>query len=116
MLLFDGHGSHLIRQVVSYYLEKKIILLCLPSHSTHILQLCDIGVFGPLADAYYKILTEKTRWGAGYSINKLMFLEILREARIQAFTECNIKRSWEKTGLFPFNPEVVIGLLPVIIL
>jgi hypothetical protein len=116
MLLFDGHGSHLTRQVVSYCLEKKIILLCLPSHSTHILQPCDVGVFGPLVDAYRRILTEKTRWGAGYSINKLMFLEILREARRQAFTEHNIKRSWEKTGLFPFDPKVVISSLPVIIL
>ena len=45
-----------------------------------------------------------------------MFLEILREARRQAFTKHNIKRSWEKTGLFPFDPEVVISSLPVIIL
>jgi capsular polysaccharide biosynthesis protein len=45
-----------------------------------------------------------------------MFLEILREARIQDLTKYNIKRSWEKTGLFPFNPEVVIGSLPVVIL
>jgi hypothetical protein len=52
MLLFDGHGSHLTREVVSFCLKKKIILLCLPSHSTHILQPCDVGAFRPLADAY----------------------------------------------------------------
>jgi hypothetical protein len=116
MLLFDGHGSHLTRQVVSFYTENNIILLCLPSHSTHILQPCDVGAFLPLANAYRKKLNEKTRWGAGYSIDKMMFLEILREARIASLNKHNIKRSWEKTGLFPFNPEVVIGSLPAVIL
>jgi hypothetical protein len=46
----------------------------------------------------------------------MMFLEILREARITALKKYNIRRSWEKTGLFPFNPEVVIGSLPAVIL
>ena len=77
MLLFDGHGSYLTRQVVSYCLERKIILLCLPSHLTYILQPCDVGAFRPLSDAYRKILRQKTKWGAGYSIDKMLFLQIL---------------------------------------
>ena len=116
MLLFDGHGSHLTRQVVSFCKEHNIILLCLPSHSTHILQPCDVGAFLPLADAYRKILNQKTKWGARYTIDKLLFLEILCQACIEAFNKHNIQRSWEKTGLFPFNPEVVIGSLSAIIL
>jgi hypothetical protein len=116
LLLFDGHGSHLIKEVVSFCQKHKIVLLCLPSHLTYILQPCDVGAFGPLAEAYRKVLFRKTKWGAGYSIDKLMFLEILREARNMSFTEHNIKSSWEKTGLFPFDPEVVIGSLPAVIL
>jgi hypothetical protein len=102
--------------MVSFCLEKKIILFYLPTHSTHLLQSCDIGVFGPLADTYRKILNNKTKWGASYEIDKLLFLGFLQEARIQSLNEHNIKRSWEKTGLFLFNPEVVIGSLPSIIL
>jgi hypothetical protein len=116
MLLFDGHGSHLTREVVTFCQEHKIILLCLPTHSTHILQPCDVGAFLPLADAYRRILTEKTRWGASYSIDKLMFLEILCQARAESLHEHNIRGAWEKTGLFPFDPEVVIGSLPAVIL
>jgi hypothetical protein len=116
LLLFDGHGSYLISQVVSFCRQHKIVLLCLPSHSTYILQPCDVGAFGPLAEAYRKVLLRKTKWGAGYLIDKLMFLEILREARNTSFTEHNIKSSWEKTGLFPFEPKVVIGSLPAVIL
>jgi hypothetical protein len=116
ILLFDGHRSHLIYQVVAFCKENNIILLCLPSHSMYLFQPCDIGAFLLLADTYRKILNNKTRWGASYSIDKLMFLEILRKARIVSLNEYNIKRSWEKTGLFPFDPEVVIGALPAVIL
>jgi hypothetical protein len=46
----------------------------------------------------------------------MMFLQILRQARKESLTEHNIKRSWEKTGLFPWDPEVIIGSLPTVIL
>lgn len=116
MLLFDGHGSHVTPEVVRFCEEKKVILLCLPAHSTHILQPCDVGVFGPLAQSYRRYLTDKTRWGAGYSIDKIKFLEILQLARADAFNHQNIMSSWRKCGLFPFDPEVVIGQLPAVIL
>jgi hypothetical protein len=31
---------------------EKILIVCLPPHTTHILQPCDVGVFGPLASAW----------------------------------------------------------------
>jgi len=55
MLLFNGHGSYLTCKVVSFCLEKKIILLCLLSYSTYILQPYNIRAFRPLANAYQKI-------------------------------------------------------------
>jgi hypothetical protein len=45
-----------------------------------------------------------------------MFLEVLCEAYKDALNEHNIRCSWEKTGLFLYNPEVIIGALPYIIL
>ncbi|KAF8811876.1 hypothetical protein BYT27DRAFT_7088493, partial [Phlegmacium glaucopus] len=32
--------------------EHNIVIICLPSHTTHVLQPCDIGVFGPLASSW----------------------------------------------------------------
>jgi hypothetical protein len=43
MLIFDGHESHINRGVVQFCEEHKIVLFCLPSHSTHLLQPLDIG-------------------------------------------------------------------------
>jgi hypothetical protein len=47
MLVIDGYGLHLTIEFVDYcyYLNVKIFMFLLPLHSTHILQLLDIGVF-----------------------------------------------------------------------
>ena len=37
-------------------------------------------------------------------------------ARADALNYHNITSSWRKCGLFPFNPEIVISALPVVIL
>jgi len=47
MLVFDGHGSHLTDEFTYYCWEHDIIPFRLLSHSTHLLQPLDIGVFQP---------------------------------------------------------------------
>ena len=43
LLLWDGHTSHISTTAIKFCLEKKIIPLCLPPHTTHLLQPCDVG-------------------------------------------------------------------------
>lgn len=43
-----------------------------------------------------------------YSIDKILFLQIYQKARQNAISEKNIRSAWSKSGLFPFNPELVI--------
>jgi len=47
LLIFDGHGSHITFNFVSLGFSNNVLLLCLPSHSTHLLQPLDVGLFGP---------------------------------------------------------------------
>ena len=44
-LLQDGHTSHTLMELIELARENHIHLLCLPAHTTHILQLLDVGVF-----------------------------------------------------------------------
>ena len=37
--------------------DNKIIIICLPSHTTHALQPCDVGAFGPLAQSWKRVVT-----------------------------------------------------------
>jgi len=46
LLIFDGHGSHSMFDFVSLCFTNNVLLLCLPSHSTHLLQPLDVGLFG----------------------------------------------------------------------
>jgi hypothetical protein len=93
MLLFNGHESHVTLEAVQYCKDNKVILLCLPSHSTHILQPLDIGVFSPLAISYWKFMFKETEYGASYSIDKILFLQILQKAREEALNSHNISSS-----------------------
>ena len=54
----DGHTSHVTWQFFDYCLEHNIIPLCLPPHSTHLLQPLDVGLFGPLQKHYGSVLDE----------------------------------------------------------
>ncbi|KAF8236686.1 hypothetical protein L208DRAFT_1192246, partial [Tricholoma matsutake] len=48
----DGHNSHCTFTFCKYAADHKIIIICLPSHTTHALQPCDIDAFGPLAQSW----------------------------------------------------------------
>ncbi len=108
LLIFDGHASHISTKVIDFCTDNNIILLCLPSHTTHILQPLDVGFFQPLSTAYRKHLDEHTNLGKGYSIDKTDFLRLIQLARKNAATEKNIKHAWQKSGLFPVDSESLI--------
>ena len=52
LLILDGHNSYTTYWFSSFAEKHKIIVLCLLSHTTHHLQPCDVGFFGPLASAW----------------------------------------------------------------
>jgi hypothetical protein len=112
ILVYDGHQSHVTISVIQFCIKHSIALLCLPPHSTHILQPLDIKLFSPLQTAYQKELKAKSRFQGQYHVDKVEFLEILQNARDKAFTTKNILSGWEAAGLSPFNPEVILNTLP----
>ena len=113
LLVLDGHESHCTSQFIDFCYEKGIIPLCLPPHSTHLLQPLDISLFGPLAKAYKKSVENSSRSGGCYSIDKRDFLEHYLRASSEAITQDNIASSWTAAGLYPFNPAAVIAKLPL---
>ena len=43
LLIFDGHNSHISKTVVDLTVDNQIELLCLPAHTSSILQPLDVG-------------------------------------------------------------------------
>lgn len=56
LFIMDGHVSHCTWQFFAFCLSNNIIPLCLPAHSTHLLQPLDVGLFGPLQRNYAESL------------------------------------------------------------
>ena len=52
LLILDGHESHINQDFKDYCLEQKILTLCMPPHSSHILQPLDVVCFSPLKRKY----------------------------------------------------------------
>ena len=108
LLILDGHASHISNKVISFYIASKIILLCLPPHTTHLLQPLDVGVFAPLSEAYRSSVCKKSKYLYTYSVDKVAFLQILGDAREEAITLTNIEKAWAKIGLELFNPKIIM--------
>jgi hypothetical protein len=113
LLLWDGHSSHISTAAIKFCLEKNIIPLCLPPHTTHLLQPADVGLFGPEATLYKNAIARRSRPGSAHHIDKIDFLEVYCEIRPQALSQKNIEHAWRDVGLFPFNPSIVLSkILP----
>ena len=112
LLILDGHGSHLTPQFDRICAENNIIPLCMPAHSSHLLQPLDVGCFAPLKRAYGRFVSDLAR--ASYNhIDKLDFLAEYPRARIEAFKPQTIQNSFAATGITPFDPERVLSKLNI---
>ena len=106
LLLVDGHNSHYTVAFLLYAREHLIVVLCYIPHSTHIFQGLDVIIFSPLN----KMIGEE--WGKwlrknGVAMDKNNFLEAYGKAHVCALSPANIKAAFKKTGIWPFNPDVV---------
>jgi len=68
MLLIHDHASHITTQMIDYCISQKIILLCLSTHITHLLQSLDVEVFASLATAYKTHVQRVTQLEISYLI------------------------------------------------
>jgi DDE superfamily endonuclease len=111
VLISDGFGTHETLEVLEFCFENNITLCRLPSHTTHKLQPCDVGVFAPLKDAYRDEVDRLFR-GCVNTIGKEHFTSVYSTAREKAFTKRNITSAWAACGLFPLNPDRVLRKTP----
>ena len=82
----------------------------MPAHTSYLLQPLDVGVFGPLKEAYGKLLKDLMAAGNNH-IDKEDFLSLYPDAHKQIFTSANICSSFRGAGLKPLNPEHVLSKL-----
>ena len=79
LLILDGHGSHLTPQFDEICSQNDIVPICMPPHSSHLLQPLDVGCFSPLKRAYGCLVENKAQLGSNH-IDKFDFLEAYTQA------------------------------------
>ena len=107
LLILDGHGSHVAPEFDLFCKEHSIISLCMPPHSSHLLQPLDVGCFAVLKRLYGRQIEGYMRNGLNH-IDKADFLEAYYTAHIQSISLANIQSSFAATGLVPYDPERVL--------
>ena len=112
LLILDGHGSHHSADFEMYCEENNIITLCMPPHSSHLLQPLDVGCFGMLKKAYGREIEHLIRCSITH-VSKTEFFPAFHNAFQATMTERNIKSAFRGAGLIPFNPESVVSKLDV---
>lgn len=87
--------------------ENQISVLCLPAHTTHLLQVSDISIFGPLK-TYLTAAFEKHRESFPYALlHNSDMASIISPAWIRATSTHNVVAGFEKSGIWPFDNKKV---------
>jgi hypothetical protein len=106
----DNQECHHTDEIIEYCYTNNIVLFPLPPNSTHYLQPLDVGVFGPFKHWHQEVLYRAIADGA-YNFNKTDFFFHLQEIRDRTFKKSTIRSAWARSGLFPFDPSVVLDAL-----
>ncbi|XP_071500310.1 uncharacterized protein [Diadema antillarum] len=104
LLLVDGHRSHLTLEVADLCHKHKIILYCLPAKARHILQPCDLTIYGPLKLAWEKAERDYMLAHLGEVVQKFTFARVFRPAWEEVSSNPQLPMSgFEEAGIFPFT-------------
>ena len=110
LLVLDGHNSHVSPEFDRYCLDHQIVVLCIPAHSSHLLQPLDVGCFSVLKQSYGRLVEQLMGRGINH-IDKHEFLPLYRQARPIALHRNNILAGFAATGLVPYSPDRVLAQL-----
>ena len=84
--------------------ENNIHILCLPSHTTHLLQPLDVGVFISFKHHIGRALNTLLRSSPGCVPTSEDIPNILSQAWPASMTAINFMSGFRKTGIYPLNP------------
>ena len=115
VLLLDGHSSHINLDAARFAANNGILLYCLPPHSTHAIQPCDVGFFKPMKANWYKFVGRFICDNAGEAVNKFTFARVFKDAWRETLKAETIINSFKASGICPLNRSVISPkkILPV---
>jgi hypothetical protein len=105
----EQYGTSLAR-FIAFCIEKKIDLVVLPLHTSHILQPLDVGVFSPLKQALLTEIEKLFRLDT-CQILRIEWTEAYITARNGAFIPRTIESSFRASGIYLLSPIAILSTL-----
>ena len=103
--------GHMSIELIEKARANDIHLLCLPAHTTHILQPLDVGVFKSFKSHFNKACQKYMKAHQGQVITPLL-ASLVKETVTNSVVPLNILSGFKKCGIHPLNPgEVKDGQL-----
>lgn len=103
LLLLDGHSSHYNPSFVSKAAEEKVLVFCLPPHTTHVTQPLDTSCFGSLKRVWVEECHRYLSENPGRVITRFEFSALFHRAWVRAMTMVNIVAGFRSSGVYPLN-------------
>ncbi|KIK82136.1 hypothetical protein PAXRUDRAFT_154461, partial [Paxillus rubicundulus Ve08.2h10] len=107
LLLIDGHNSHYTKEFLDYARDHNIHILCYPAHTTHIYQGLNVVIFGPLKKSWSEE-QDQFKSSMGQWVTKQTFISVYGKAHQKVLTPELIRTAFAATGVWPFNPDIVM--------
>jgi hypothetical protein len=85
--------------------DNKIVVICLPSHTTYVLQPCNVGAFEPLAQSWKRLVTLASQSLIANKKDNLLLH--YHTACIEALKPTTIQSAFCKTGIWPVNCDAI---------
>lgn len=105
LVVMDNHVSHLSKEVIDFAQSDNIELLCLPSHSTHLLQPLDVGYYHLLKEHFTSLSV-----ALGYSGMKTIPREKIPKLihlAMNKISGSSIASAFSCVGICPLNAQKV---------
>ena len=107
LLILDGHANHMSLYTLYFAKQNGILMYCLPSHSSHLMQPLDVSVFHPFKESYRN--TFQKCWGDmnKQDMPKKHFASIFMKALNNSKASTNAISGFRSCDLVPFNSYTV---------
>ena len=107
IIFCDGHASHINYHLYEWCRAHGIIIVLFYPNCTHILQMCDVAVFGPAKTGWRREVINYKREHKKSELDHSDFITILSRVMKQTMTPETIKNGFRATGIYPFNSQAI---------
>lgn len=107
LLILDGHASHMSITLIELARTNGVHILCIPSHTSHVLQPLDVGVFKSFKTNFSKACSGYLAKHPGRVITTDIIVSLIATAWPNSLTPINVMAGFRKSGAFPLNPGAI---------